>query len=229
MKEPEKTPLEAVLNIVNKGIEKISNEILIFLLCYPIVLIVLWVYAKDLFLKSGVLFFYIIPFLAVGYYLLSDKQKGIQTDKKYKNQQKHTEELKKMDAEKDVALAKAEAEIRKLKQSVKNISDSFVKGVVADRMTVEELAAINVDQLVEGITQKAKVIGFEIGKSELSKAIEELNPATISNLKILIEYLPTLDDQEKKILGRVMKNINDIPKEKLIDLGNFVDNLTRLT
>ena len=206
MKEPEKTPLEAVLNIVNKGIEKISNEILIFLLCYPIVLIAVWVYAKDLFLKSGVLFFYIIPFLAVGYYLLRDKQKGIQTDKKYKNQQKHTEELKKMDAEKDVALAKAEAEIRKLKQDVLNIQ-GLVTGVEADRMSAEEIAAINIEQVVREIGEKAKVAGFLIGQTELSKNIKKLNDNQRESLAILVTYLTKLDDKQSEDIEYLMQNI----------------------
>ncbi|MBS3028207.1 MAG: hypothetical protein HCA25_14285 [Dolichospermum sp. DET50] len=203
IKAPGQEVVTEGMKTVNELAKKLTNEILIFLSVYLILLVILTILGKPN--EKLNIVFYFVPILAVISYLYLESKKFEDNDKirdqAYKLRESDSGSNK-------IDIDNAEIVVARLIESNINLTPDQIKAI---RAIVNIRNAKNVDA-------RAAVLNA----SELSQNIEKLPEKTRINLASLVSDIEKLDDKDSDIMGIVMKNIGTIPKEKLPDLKNAV-------
>ncbi|MEH2238317.1 hypothetical protein [Nostoc sp.] len=209
MTEPSKAPFETVLS---KGIEKLTSEIFIFLLCYTILLIGMAVLGTKLPTQLRTLL-YILPVLGISSYLLLQGQK-------LKNKTRFRE------MESNERIAELEAQIKNLEVEAKDIKGSIVgaiEGLPEDASPEVLKALTGIKARINATSVENSAVGGLLYRDDLSKLAKSLDAEAQNDLKGLIMYFQKIINNSKdggKNLRSLIKNIPQLDEENLSKLKN---------
>lgn len=214
MAEQSKAPYEEALS---KGIEKLTSEIFIFLLCYTILLIGMAVLGTKLPTELRTLL-YILPVLGIGPYLWLRRQQLMTETQKAKDNLLAQTEARKM--EKDEKIAELEAENARLKNLVitaKGVVGGLVAGVAGTENDspefVEAVAKLKLAVDAENVSEGGQVGGLLIKKNDLAERIQSLDEETQNSLKGLVLYLQKISKngtEDAENLATLIKRVPDL-------------------
>lgn len=217
MEEKGKVPFEAALS---KGIEKLTSEIFIFLLCYTILLIGMAVLGTNLPKELRTLL-YILPVLGIGSYLLLQGQK-LKKKTRYR------------EMEGNERIAELEAKIKDLEINAEKVSASVVAAIegLPDDVSPEvtkALGEIKQQITAKDITEGSTVAGISF-KDDLSKLAKSLDAETQNVIKSLMMYFQRINKDNNnggKRLRSLIKDIQELNDENIKKLSNMAIDLRR--
>ena len=235
-----RAPFEDVLG---KGIEKLTSEIFIFLLCYTILLIGLAVFGAQLAIEFRTLL-YLVPVLGVApYFWLRRQQLTTEAQTAKENLLRQTEQrraeieaekqklkldaetqLQQIKAEKDQKITELEALNLKLNMKVQQVSNSRVLGTenAPNDLNLEALKiGLDANDIKEGST----VAGLSFEDDDLIKLFQELDDESRNDLRILILYLKNRNKKNRDDLRSLIKDIQELNDENRNEMRITVMNL----
>ncbi|MFS0517802.1 hypothetical protein ACEYW6_24235 [Nostoc sp. UIC 10607] len=235
-----KAPFEDVLG---KGIEKLTSEIFIFLLCYTMLLIGIGVFGTKLATELRTLL-YILPVLGVGpYFWLRRQQLTAEAQAAKDNLLRQTVQRQaEIEAEKEKLRLDAQTQIEKIKAE----TDQKIAGLQTENlnlnMKVEQLSnskvlgtenapkGLNLEQFKIGLDAKdikegSTVVGLSFEDDDLIQLFQELDKENQNDLRIFILHLKKINKENGYQLRSLIKDIQELNDENRNELRGTVMSL----